>query len=295
MAWAKVDDGWWCHPKVLGLSMGARGLWVSSLSWSCAQRRPVVPATFVAMMTSAEPTDLAAELVDAGLWRKLDGGFEIHDWAEYQEKTLSEHRAEAGRKGGLKSRPPAAKQQVTETGSDQQKHPSPRKQTEATPKQTAVASGSKKEARGEAGTRPVPSRPDQTPLAAAPRTATDATTTTRAPDLLFEALATACGIQIAELTDSARGGLNKALQQIKQAGADNPGEIHARARTYRRRMPGATLTPSALAKHWPTLGSKPAAVQTPRAARCEWDCGQTLDDHDDGLCRSLRPRSREAV
>jgi hypothetical protein len=41
-----------------------------------------------------------AELVERGLWRTDGNGWRIHDWAEYQEMTLSEKRAEAGRKGG---------------------------------------------------------------------------------------------------------------------------------------------------------------------------------------------------
>ena len=31
--WAKVDDGWWKHRKVVALSLPARGLWVTALSY----------------------------------------------------------------------------------------------------------------------------------------------------------------------------------------------------------------------------------------------------------------------
>lgn len=150
MVWARVDDGWWAHPKVLGLSLAARGLWTTALSWSCAQRRPVVPSPFVAMVTAGDddPTD---ELVHAGLWVEVDGGFEIHDWAEYQEKSLSEKRSEAGAKGGKKSRPPK------QTGSN----------PEANGKQTTSKGVTNGEANGEAGipTRPVPTRPKTKPPA----------------------------------------------------------------------------------------------------------------------------------
>lgn len=101
MSWARVDDGWWCHPKVMGQSLAAKGLWISALSWSCQQRRPVVPQGFVAMMgATSEDVD---ELVAAGVWLAVDGGWEIHNWADYQEKSLSEKRADAGRKGGVAS------------------------------------------------------------------------------------------------------------------------------------------------------------------------------------------------
>ena len=135
MSWAKVDDGWWCHPKVMGLPLAARGLWVSALSWSCAQRKSVVPPSFLAMVGATD--DDAEALADAGLWIDLMGnGWEIHDWSEYQEQSLSEKRAEAGRKGGL-SRGKGSK-------------------PEAKPKQ----SDSNAEATSQAGTQPVPSLPD---------------------------------------------------------------------------------------------------------------------------------------
>ncbi len=136
MPWARVGDEWWCHPKVMGVGLAPRGLWVSALSWSCAQRKDVVPVGFLAMVGATE-TDVQP-LVDAGLWVPVDGGWRIHDWREYQEATVSEKRAEAGRKGGR------ASGKARRTGA----------QNEANVKQNEVAS----EANGEAG--PIPSLPN---------------------------------------------------------------------------------------------------------------------------------------
>lgn len=144
MSWAKVDDGWWSHPKVLVLSLPARGLWVTALSWSCAHRRDIVPGSLVAMVGGDDV--MTQELVDVGLWKEVIGGFQIHDWVEYQDRSVSEKRAEAGRKGGLTSR------NVKQTPS----------KTEANAKQNGFASGSNGEAKGQAGTRPVPSLPKHT-------------------------------------------------------------------------------------------------------------------------------------
>ena len=134
MSWAKVDDGWWCHPKVMALPLSARGLWISALSWSCAQRKAVVPCSFLSVVGGTEQD--AEDLISAGLWVEQPHGWEIHDWSEYQEQSLSEKRAEAGRKGGL-SRGKGSK-------------------PEAKPKQ----SDSNAEATSQAGTQPVPSLPD---------------------------------------------------------------------------------------------------------------------------------------
>lgn len=118
MAWAKVDDGWWCHPKVMGLGLAARGLWVSALSWSCAQRRDVVPASFVAMVGGSN--DEANALADAGLWVADGGGWRIHDWAQYQELSISEKRAEAGAKGGKRSGEARRRAKQTEATAEQE-------------------------------------------------------------------------------------------------------------------------------------------------------------------------------
>lgn len=138
--WARVGDEWWCHPKVMGLGLAPRGLWISALSWSCHQRKSVVPWTLLAMLGADESH--AAELVDAGLWKPCGDGWEIHDWAEYQDMSTSEKRALAGAKGGKASG--AARR-------------SKAKQTDA------VTSGNVEagEASAEAGTHPFPTLPKQ--------------------------------------------------------------------------------------------------------------------------------------
>lgn len=148
MPWAKVGDEWWCHPKVLGLPLAPRGLWVSALSWSCAQRKDVVPTAFLALVGGV-PED-AQSLVEAGLWVPVDAGWIIHDWSEYQQATVSERRAEAGRKGGQRSgaaRRERAKQTDPETGVDLL-------EDRSKPKQNGFAV----EANDEAG--PIPSLPN---------------------------------------------------------------------------------------------------------------------------------------
>lgn len=135
MAWAKVDDQWFAHRKVVGLSLAARGLWTTVLSWSCAQRTADIPHHMVRFLAGGEDVNaLTAELENVGLWVSEADGWSIHDWAEYQEKTTSEKRSEAGAKGGKASG---------------------EARREANGKQNDVAS----EAKSEAGTHPGPSRP----------------------------------------------------------------------------------------------------------------------------------------
>lgn len=90
------------------------------------------------MVGASEP--IATELVDAGLWITDPEGWRIHNWTEYQTLTVSERRAEAGRKGGLVSG---------------QKRSKP----EAKTKQTASKNVLLTKQTHEAGTHPVPTRP----------------------------------------------------------------------------------------------------------------------------------------
>lgn len=75
----------------------------------------------------------------------------------------------------------------------------------------------------------------------------------REPDLIWDALCEVCDIGVGDLTKSARGELNAAVKQLREVDASES-EILLRAKAYRKRYPGAALTPTALAKHWPSLG-----------------------------------------
>lgn len=89
--WARVDDGWWCHPKTMECSLAASGLWVQALSWSCQQRTDVVPNDLLGMVGAT--SEQARELVDAGSWIPVDGGWRIHGWADYVHEPTPGRRA----------------------------------------------------------------------------------------------------------------------------------------------------------------------------------------------------------
>jgi len=76
----------------------------------------------------------------------------------------------------------------------------------------------------------------------------------RKRDELFEAIAEVCGLRIDELTKSARGGLNRAAAELRQLGA-GPLDVRHRAAVWAERYKNASLTPAALAKHWPSLSA----------------------------------------
>ena len=64
----------------------------------------------------------------------------------------------------------------------------------------------------------------------------------------------ACGMDPSSVTRSAMGSLNKAISDLSAVGA-TPEQVQNGAAAFRTRWPNATLTATALAKHWPTLTS----------------------------------------
>lgn len=108
MTWFKVDDGWHAHPKVLDVSLAARGLWVTCGSYVAANDLDgKVPASFVRMHGGAR---YVSELVTAGLFETVEGGWLMHDYLVYnpskaevdaaqQERTEKARRAANARWG----------------------------------------------------------------------------------------------------------------------------------------------------------------------------------------------------
>lgn len=101
MAWFKVDDGFYTHPKVMAIPRGERmaciGLWLTAGVWSAQQLTDgFVP--FYMLEEWGAATDYGNTLCHVGLWQYVpevsqrdnlgqDGtvpGYQFHDWKEYQ-------------------------------------------------------------------------------------------------------------------------------------------------------------------------------------------------------------------
>ena len=110
MSWFKVDDQLAFNAKVMLAGNSAMGLWVRAGSWSSAQLTGgFIPAHMANAMANAmaNPCDADA-LVMAGLWDEVDGGFQFHDWSDFQpdadmekekRKATSKARSDAGKAG----------------------------------------------------------------------------------------------------------------------------------------------------------------------------------------------------
>ena len=109
MPWAKVDDQFTDHVKVVSLSLAAKGLWLCGLVY--AARRSTdgfIPASVPIREGAGEDVaPLIDELVRADLWVRCDGGYRIHDYLEYNPSkaeidAMRDSKSEAGAKGAAK-------------------------------------------------------------------------------------------------------------------------------------------------------------------------------------------------
>jgi hypothetical protein len=111
MSWARIDDGFDDHPKVLWLlehddGVAAIGLWTLCLTWAYRNTRKQgkipgrLPASLPRRYLGIPGRDAAKLLIDADLWEIAENGYQIHDFELYLPTAeTSEARSEAGRKG----------------------------------------------------------------------------------------------------------------------------------------------------------------------------------------------------
>lgn len=104
MTWARFDDGFCQHPKVIGLSDGAFRLHVAAVCYAARNLTDgYVPAAALATL-KRNPQRAATELAAAGLWDEAEGGYAIHDYLDYnpshtEVNSKRASKAMAGAKG----------------------------------------------------------------------------------------------------------------------------------------------------------------------------------------------------
>ena len=85
MSWARIDDNFHAHPKVVATSLEALGLWVIALSYTAAYELDgKLPRKALDHLVSRpkRAKKLAEELVDRGLWIRIPTGFAFHEYLE---------------------------------------------------------------------------------------------------------------------------------------------------------------------------------------------------------------------
>lgn len=109
MPWVKLDDRFPSHRKVALLPDRAFRLHVSAICW-CSEnltdgRIADRELPLVAKVRGLKAT--AQQLADAGLWDRIDGGWQIHDYLDYnpsREQVLAERKKNAERQERFRQR-----------------------------------------------------------------------------------------------------------------------------------------------------------------------------------------------
>ncbi|WP_405794069.1 hypothetical protein [Streptomyces sp. NBC_01506] len=109
MPWVRLDDRFPTHRKVALLSDRAFRLYVSALCWSSENLTEGLildrELTLVARLRGAKTA--ATELEEAKLWDRVDGGWSIHDYLEYnpdRSRVQADRAANAARQKAFRQR-----------------------------------------------------------------------------------------------------------------------------------------------------------------------------------------------
>lgn len=81
MPWFRLDDSFHSHPKVLKAGNEAVGLYVRCGTYASDHTTDGFVDRPIVLLYGTEA--LAARLVDAGLWHRTRGGWNIHDYLDY--------------------------------------------------------------------------------------------------------------------------------------------------------------------------------------------------------------------
>jgi hypothetical protein len=111
MAWIKLDDGFFRHPKALKAGRDGRILFIAGLCYAGSGLTDgFIPDGALPLLWAetgiAKPKAAVLDLINAGLWHPCPGGFQIHDYLKYNsssDKVQSEREAAKERMAARRS------------------------------------------------------------------------------------------------------------------------------------------------------------------------------------------------
>jgi hypothetical protein len=112
VAWVKLDDGFYDNPKILRAGLTAAGLYTAGLTYAARKLTDGFLADVaVNMLVGDSGTGLPGRLIEAGLWSAVEGGYQIHDYLEYNppasqvkaERQAAKNRMQKLRSGNVRA------------------------------------------------------------------------------------------------------------------------------------------------------------------------------------------------
>lgn len=83
MAWLRLDDGFPQHPKLVELTPAERWTWVEVLAYCARYKTQGKVARSVREAVPRASAKMLDRFAAVGLLDKSEGGWEVHDWAEF--------------------------------------------------------------------------------------------------------------------------------------------------------------------------------------------------------------------
>lgn len=178
MTWFKVDDSFYDHPKIFDAPDCAVALWTRAGSWSARNLTNGFVPTGITRRFCDDPDTAVKELLARRLWSRVKGGFQFHDWTEYQPtKEAVERDRKAAAERQRKAREKKKKQvgqgavteesrrdsRVTHADSHGVSHTTPSRPVPSSPEGTRTDTGSQSSSRRNA--RAIPDDNDSIDLA----------------------------------------------------------------------------------------------------------------------------------
>jgi len=124
VAWARIDDNFFSHPKVRRAGKDAVIFYMAALCHSnCYVTEGFIADDVLELIGiqsfQNDPKPSADKLTECGLFIRVEGGYQIHDFLEYnysrqQINDIKAKRAEAGRQGGRPAKQNESKMKANE-------------------------------------------------------------------------------------------------------------------------------------------------------------------------------------
>jgi hypothetical protein len=134
MPWVRIEEEFYLHPKVLRVGPYGMAMQIAALCYAnklrtngfIPEEAPAVLLDFDGCTQDGEPVyseRIVGDLVAAGMWERVERGWRIHDYDDYQpsrEQVEDKHgkKVRAGREGGVKSAQVRAAKKQTRTTSE---------------------------------------------------------------------------------------------------------------------------------------------------------------------------------
>lgn len=101
--WFKVSDDFHSHPKAMAAGPAAIGLWTVAGSWSSDKATGGFVPDFMIPRLCEGGLSLARKLVAVGLWSRVKGGYQFHEWDERNPDEKSAKAIKAQRSDAAKT------------------------------------------------------------------------------------------------------------------------------------------------------------------------------------------------